>query len=75
MPIEMAAQPNIGGVLCESSVIPFLVPRRKVLLIPLLECRAVSNAANIGQRQTWTQSEFYTWQNSVRGQEPQKMYI
>jgi len=24
----MAAQPNIGGALCESSVIPFLVPRR-----------------------------------------------
>jgi len=32
----MAAQPNIGGALYESSVIPFLVPR------PLLECRAVT---------------------------------
>jgi len=32
MPIVMAAQPNIGGVLCESSVLPFLVPRRKVWL-------------------------------------------
>jgi len=42
MPNVMAAQPNIGGVLCESSVIPFLVPRRKVWLTPLLECRAVT---------------------------------
>jgi len=30
MPSVMAAQPNIGDVLCESSAIPFLVPRRKV---------------------------------------------
>ena len=43
MPNVMAAQPNnIGGALCESSVIPFLVPRRKVWLTPLLECRAVT---------------------------------
>jgi len=28
---------------------------------------AVHNAANIGERKTWTQSEFYTWQNSVKG--------
>jgi len=27
----MAAQPNIGGALCKSSVIPFPVPRREVL--------------------------------------------
>jgi len=26
-----------------------------------------SNAANIGERKTWTQSEFFTWQNSVSG--------
>jgi len=38
----MAVQPNIGGALCESSVIPFLVPRRKVWLTPLLENRAVT---------------------------------
>jgi len=30
----MAAQPNIGGALCESSVIPFLVARRKFWLTP-----------------------------------------
>ena len=46
MPNVMAAQPNIGGALCESSVIPFLVPRRKLLPTPTapLPC---SNAANI----------------------------
>jgi len=31
----MAAQPNIGGALCESSVIRFLVPRHKVWLTPV----------------------------------------
>jgi len=30
MPNVMAALPNIGGVLCESSLIAFLAPRRKV---------------------------------------------
>jgi len=30
MPNVMAALPNIGGALYGSSVIPFLVPRRKV---------------------------------------------
>ena len=42
MPNVMAAQPNIGGAVCESSVIPFLVPRRKVWQTALLECRAVT---------------------------------
>ena len=32
MPNVMAAQPNIGGAHCERSVIPFLVPGRKVWL-------------------------------------------
>jgi len=67
MPNVMAAQPNIGGALCESSVIPFLLPRGKVWLTPLLECYAVTLHANIGEGKTWTQSEFCTWQNSVRG--------
>jgi len=31
-----------------------------------------SNAANIGERKTWAQSEFCIWQNSARGQEPPK---
>ena len=34
MPNVMAAHPNINGTLCESSVILFLVPRRKVWLRP-----------------------------------------
>ena len=34
-----------------------------------------SNAANIVECKTWTQSEFRTWQNFVRGQEPPKVYI
>jgi len=34
-----------------------------------------SNAANTGERKTWTQNEFCTWQNSVTGQESPKMYI
>jgi len=73
MPNVMAAQPTIGGALCESSSIPFLVPRRKVWLTPAAGVPC-SNAANIGERKTWTQSEFCTWQNSVREQEPPKMY-
>ena len=31
-----------------------------------------SNAANIGEGKTWTQSEFCIWQNSVRGKSPRK---
>ena len=46
MPNLIAAQPNIGGALCESSVIPFLVPRRKVWLRPAAEVPC-SNTANI----------------------------
>jgi len=34
MPNVMAAQPNIGGALCESSEIPFLALRHKVWLTP-----------------------------------------
>ena len=49
----MAAQPNIGGVLCESSVIPFLLPRREVRLTPAARVPC-SNAANIGEPKTWT---------------------
>ena len=74
MPNVMATQPNIGGAVCESSIIPFLVPRRKVWLTPTgrVPC---SNAADIGERKTWTQSEVCTWQHSIRGQKPLKMYI
>ena len=66
MPNVMAALPNIGlygGVVCESSVglIPSLVPRRKLWLTPTARVPC-SNAANIGERKTWTQSEFCSWQ-------------
>jgi len=53
MPNVMAALPNIGGALCESSVIPFLVARRKVWLTPAAGVPC-SNAANIELRNTWT---------------------
>jgi len=70
----LVAQPNIGGALCESSVIPFLVACRKfwLTLAARVPC---SNAANIGERKTLTQSEFFTWQNSVRRARAPKMYI
>ena len=71
MPIVMAAQPNIGGAVYESSVIPFCVPCHKVWLTPaaVVPC---SNAANIGEHKTWTQSEFCTGQNFVRGKSLRK---
>jgi len=49
MPNVMAAQLNINGAFCESSVIPFLVPRHKVWLKPTVGVPC-SNAANIGAR-------------------------
>ena len=64
MPSVMAALSNIGGTLWKSSVIPFLVPRHKVWVTPAARV-PWSNAANIGERRTWTQSEFYIFQNSV----------
>jgi len=67
-------RPARGGAICGSSLIPFLVPRRRVWLTPTgrVPC---SNNANIGECKTWTQIEFCTWQNSVRGHAPPKMYI
>jgi len=65
MPNVMAAMPNIGGALCESSVIPFLVPRRKVWLTPAAGVPC-NNAANIGERKN------SPGQNSVRGKNPRK---
>jgi len=71
MPNVTAVQSNIGGALCESSVISFLVPRCKVRLTPTgrVPC---SNAASIGVHKTWTQSEVCTRQNSVREQKHQE---
>jgi len=53
MPNVMAALPNIGGTICESSVILFLVPRRKVCLTPAAGVPC-SNAAITRERKTWT---------------------
>jgi len=33
-----------------------------------------SNAANVGKRKTWTQSELCSWQNSVRDKSPENVY-
>ena len=44
MPNVMAAQPNIGGAVCDSSVIQFIVPRHKVWLTPTTRVPC-SNAA------------------------------
>ena len=74
MPNIMVAQPNIRGTICKSSIIPFLVPCCKVWLTSAAGV-ACSNVVNIGECKSWTKSEFCMWQNSVRGQEPPKMYI
>ena len=70
----MAVLPNIGGALCESSVILFLVPRRKVWLKPTARVPC-SNADNIRERKTWTQSEFCTWQKLRYGARAPEMHI
>ena len=53
MPNVMAAQPNIGGAFCRSSIIPSLLSRCKVWLT-LAAGVPCSNAANIGEYKTWT---------------------
>jgi len=67
----MAAQSNIGGALCESCVIPFLVPCRKFWLTRAAGVPC-SNAANVGECKTWTYSEFCTGQNCARQKSPRK---
>jgi len=70
MPNMMAAQPNIGDALCESSAIPFLVPRRKVWLTPLLERRAVTlpvwENARLGRKVNFARGEFSSGGKSPR---------
>jgi len=51
------------------------IPLHKVWLTPTARVPC-SNAANIRAQKTRTQSQFCTWQNSLRGQEPPKdVYI
>jgi len=45
---------------------PFLVPRHKVWLTAAARAPC-SHTANTGERKTWMQSEFRSWQDSVRG--------
>jgi len=54
MPNVMATLPNTGGALCESSVIPFLVPSCKVWLTRAAGEACSKFAAYIGERKTWT---------------------
>jgi len=69
MPNVMAAQPNIGGALCESSVIPFLVPRHRVQLTTTAQV-SCSHTVNTGERMVNFAAAKFRW-----GQEPPKMYI
>ena len=68
----LAALPNIGGALCESYIIPFLLPRLWLMPTASVPC---SNADNTGECKTWTQSAFCTWQNSVKGKETPKYSV
>ena len=74
MPNAMAAQPNMGGAFCKNSVIPFLVPCRKVWLTPLLECPAVTlpiqEKARLGCKVNFAPDIIPLW-----GKNPQNAYI
>ena len=73
--LEYRCRPLLKMTRSESSVIPFLVPRHKVRLMPTARVPC-SKAANIGEGKNWTQNDFCTWQNSVRGAKaPKKVYI
>jgi len=69
MPNVMAALPNVGGTAAKCRWHPRL--NAAVWLMPTawVQC---SNPANIGEHKTWAQSEFCSWQNSVRGKNLQK---
>ena len=73
MPNVMAAQPNIGGALCKSSVILFLVRRHKVWLMvhALVPC---SSAANIGECRTWMQVNFVASKIPFGARAPKYIY-
>jgi len=62
MPNVMAAMPNRGDLLCSA-------PQSLANAAAEVPC---SNAANIGERKTWTQCELCSWQNSLRWHQPPK---
>jgi len=70
-PSEYRWCPLLKMTSSESSVIPFLAPGREIWLTPTAPVPC-SNAANKGERKTSTQSEFCTWQNSLKGKSPRK---
>jgi len=70
----MAAHPNIGGAVCESSVTQFLVPRHKVRLTAAARVPC-SNATNIGERKTRTQSDFAACKIPLWDKRPKNVYI
>jgi len=57
--------------LCESSVIPFLVPRHKVWLTAAVRV-SCNNAANIEECKTWTKENFPAGEIPLGGKSPQK---
>ena len=65
----MATQPNVGGALCESSIIPFLVARHKFWLTPAAGVPC-SNAANenarVGRKVNFASGKIPTVGNSLR---------
>jgi len=69
MPNVMAAQPNIGGTVCESSVVPFLVPRHKVWLTAA--ALAVTLAIYENAR-VWRKVIFAAAKIPLGGKSPQK---
>jgi len=73
MPNVIAALPNIGGALCESSVIPFFVPRRKVWLMPAAGVPC-SNAAKTGNARLRCKVNFAPGKIPL-GARARKMYI
>jgi len=71
MPNVMAAVPNIGGALCKSSVIPLLVPYRKLRMTPTAQVPC-NNTVNIGEWKTWTQVNFAPGKIPLGGKSPKK---
>jgi len=74
MPNVMATQPNIGGARCESPVIQFLVPRRKVWLMPAAGVPC-SNAGDIGERKTGHKVNFACGKIPSGARAPENVYI
>ena len=74
MPNVMTPLPNIGGILCEGSIIPFLVPRRKLWLMPMLKCHTamlpIWENARVGRK-----VNFVAGKIPLGGKSPQNAYI